>query len=433
VSNQQLELPLKGGAKAVKKDIPKWLTGAEATPLEYKQAYEVYTAAIATMIIEGDRALYAYLLMRFKRIFSTKDVPTMGVSAEGGQINLWINPLFVLSLTQKQIQAVIEHEFLHLVMMHPIRMPNTSELTLWNLACDVCVNEFIDNNNLPANGITWDGFAKQYKNFPPKFSSANVYYQFLRQKAEQDGELKMPGGGKAKTVMVDDHSKWGNESEESEAPEGAGESQEVSKKFYESMIKGELKEAHQRVAGNIPGHIRSLIRRMLNSDVPWNVVLRRFITSTRNSTRRYTLKRYNRRLQLPPGYCRERKLNLCTIIDTSGSIDNKQLAAFLNELNIISKYKNTEITVIEADAEVNNMYKFKTTQTHEFKGRGGTDFRPAFDYITKKKLVFDGVIYFTDGYGPAPTNKPKYPVLWVYTKDHEKAAPWGASVVMRNT
>jgi len=417
-----------GIASVDKKELPKWASGEDASPVEYKKAEQVFASALASMIIAGDKALYAYLLMRFKRIFSTKNVPTMGVGMSATSLILCINPHYVLSLNQNQIQTVLEHEFLHIIMMHPIRTPIVLEHTLWNIACDIVVNEFMESNFLEKENITYDGFLEQYHDFPSRFSSANVYYQFLRQKIEQDGELKMPGGGKAEVKMIDDHSMWGTPDEEDMA-----DYKDISKKYYEGIIKGELQEAYIKTQGKLPGQIKSLIRRILNSEVPWNVVLRRFVTSTRNNTRRYTLKRYNRRLQLPPGYCRERKLNLCAIIDTSGSINNKQLSAFLNELNTISRYKSTELTIIESDARVGAVYKFKRKEVHEFTGRGGTDFRPAFDYIAEKRLSFDGVVYFTDGCGTAPQDKPKFPVLWVYTKDHDRAAPWGSSVIMQGT
>ena len=58
----------------------------------------------------------------------------------------------------------------------------------------------------------------------------------------------------------------------------------------------------------------------------------------------------------------------------------------------------------------------------KIQGRGGTDFRPVFNYIQKlreeKKLKqFKALIYFTDGDGIYPTVPPDHETLFVLLKD----------------
>ena len=59
------------------------------------------------------------------------------------------------------------------------------------------------------------------------------------------------------------------------------------------------------------------------------------------------------------------------------------------------------------------------------KGRGGTDFRPVFRYIRqeqeeKKLRNLKALIYFTDGDGVYPQNRPDYETAFVFTKK----TPW---------
>ena len=61
----------------------------------------------------------------------------------------------------------------------------------------------------------------------------------------------------------------------------------------------------------------------------------------------------------------------------------------------------------------------------QIKGGGGTDFRPVFEYVRKKSLNPDLLLFFTDGYGDAPDNPPPYPVMWVLANDSRPPAPWG--------
>lgn len=58
----------------------------------------------------------------------------------------------------------------------------------------------------------------------------------------------------------------------------------------------------------------------------------------------------------------------------------------------------------------------------EFKGFGGTDFRPVFEYVNEmiEQREFDdlkGLIYFTDGNGTYPKKRPPYETAFVFVDD----------------
>ena len=57
------------------------------------------------------------------------------------------------------------------------------------------------------------------------------------------------------------------------------------------------------------------------------------------------------------------------------------------------------------------------------KGQGGTDFRPAFEYVNQLMALgrfksLRGLIYFTDGQGIYPVKKPVYDTAFVFVQDH---------------
>ena len=59
------------------------------------------------------------------------------------------------------------------------------------------------------------------------------------------------------------------------------------------------------------------------------------------------------------------------------------------------------------------------------KGGGGTDFRPAFAYVEqlmreKKFTKLRGLIYFTDGDGIYPRQKPDYETAFVFLQRTDK-------------
>ena len=77
-------------------------------------------------------------------------------------------------------------------------------------------------------------------------------------------------------------------------------------------------------------------------------------------------------------------LSLAVAIDTSGSINEELLGAFISEFrNIMQNFPAVQIELIIADAKVHGHYTFQGGEKIDFpiKGGGGTDYRPVFEYI----------------------------------------------------
>jgi predicted metal-dependent peptidase len=74
----------------------------------------------------------------------------------------------------------------------------------------------------------------------------------------------------------------------------------------------------------------------------------------------------------------------------------------------------------------------------ELKGGGGTDFRPAFAYVSKlcEEKQFKnlrGLLYFTDGLGTYPARRPPYETAFLFLGDRFDDAnvpPWAMKVVL---
>ena len=77
----------------------------------------------------------------------------------------------------------------------------------------------------------------------------------------------------------------------------------------------------------------------------------------------------------------------------------------------------------------------------QVQGMGGTDFRPAFAYVSAllAKKAFHklrGLIYFTDGYGTFPLKKPQYDTAFVFLRaDYQDAdvPPWAIKLILGET
>ena len=84
------------------------------------------------------------------------------------------------------------------------------------------------------------------------------------------------------------------------------------------------------------------------------------------------------------------------------------------------------------------MMYFPSQKPIQIKGYGGTDFRPAFEYVNTLKVTgqlngLKGLIYFTDGKGIYPVAAPTYDVAFVFIKERfseEDFPAWAMRVVL---
>ena len=163
--------------------------------------------------------------------------------------------------------------------------------------------------------------------------------------------------------------------------------------------------------------------------VPWQVVLRRHVG--RILERRPVFGRVPRRFPdmagIVPGKGRfAQKPKVMTVIDTSGSMTVAMLEAISAELGLMARHY--DVDVVECDAQIQRVYPYRPIVTVQ--GRGGTDFRPPFEPSFLREHRPDLVVYFTDGYGPAPEQAPRIPVIWCIAADGAEPAEWGEKITL---
>jgi predicted metal-dependent peptidase len=115
------------------------------------------------------------------------------------------------------------------------------------------------------------------------------------------------------------------------------------------------------------------------------------------------------------------------VLDTSGSLSTPLLARIASELDGIAR--RHRVTVVECDAVVQRSYPYRGRLTGVH-GRGGTDLRPAFAAELLRRVHPDVIVYFTDGYGPAPASPPGVPVIWCLVPGGRKPVRWGRVIVL---
>jgi predicted metal-dependent peptidase len=105
-----------------------------------------------------------------------------------------------------------------------------------------------------------------------------------------------------------------------------------------------------------------------------------------------------------PGNVLDEYGKLAVLVDTSGSVSDRNLQEFFAEIDKIAQLLK-KVWLIQYDAEVTDVRKYKrgAWKKLEIKGRGGTDMKPAIDKAIEKKCK--RAIVLTDGYDEFPDDK----------------------------
>lgn len=149
--------------------------------------------------------------------------------------------------------------------------------------------------------------------------------------------------------------------------------------------------------------------------IPWPVLLRRFALSGKRDQSYSSLSRPSKRYHNFPGTRRQRRARLVVIIDTSGSVGKDIRLRFFQELQQLAPRVH-QIQLVEADNQIQQTYLFTGQIPALSYGGGATNFDPALAWINQQTHL-DGVIYLTDGEGPAPKTRCRFPLLWLITSD----------------
>lgn len=338
---------------------------------------------------------------------------TIPTAATDG-MRIYYNHNFFDQLKDIELKAVLLHEVFHIVYTHCSKKRRGIRHTKkWNVAADYAINWEIDEmdkkqvklpNNVEINKKPFKVFLDtKYKNM-----YVEQIYDLLPDSAgNEDG--------------IDIHM---------DMPDDEDKEKEIEDRIlasYEST----------KNEGKIPAGISRSIDEIRKSRVPWTRIFHRYLGSAL-AKEDYSYSQPNRRFigqdLYMPSLLSYKVGTVAVAIDTSGSIGKNELGAFANELRKVSALIS-EVIVMSCDANVHSfeivrdMSNF-VNAVKKLKGGGGTDFRPPFLELAKRRITPEVFIYLTDGEGSYPEKKTvKYPTIWVMTT--ERKAPFGMTVQMR--
>lgn len=414
---------------------------------------------LSRMRILYNHGFYGLLLMHMIYAVS-EEIET--ACTDGVRITFGID--FLDSLSDSELDFVMMHEILHVVLQHCFR-GDVEDPEAYNIAADIVVNSNIMlENGMKASSITLskygiamhvapDGkegheytaeqvYAMLPKNLNKKGNNKSPGSAVGRAKKEnKKGNNKGPGSavGRAKKEISkeqhqpvrvwDDHSRWGKYEEDDTL-------RDVWVKRFEDAAEAIKIRDPSNARGLLPAFAERILKELKKTQTDWRTILNDFI---QEEVVDYSFAPPDRRFDDSPFFLpdfngkEDRVEDILFMIDTSGSMSDDMIAAAYSEVKGAIDQFNGKLKgwLGFFDAAIIKPQPF--SDENEFKiikpaGGGGTDFQIIFEYVfhhMSDKLPAS-IIILSDGYAPFPLEKLAggIPVLWLLNNE-EVNPPWG--------
>ncbi len=401
-----------------------------------------------------------YLKMRFLDVALSSLVFVMDLEADGlgtDGLYLYYQPRFLGGLYREdrvRVNRLYLHLVLHGIFHHLTRRKGRKE-RLYGLACDIAAESIIDGMQyrcvLKSQSLRRRETYRRLREVLKVLAAEKVYGVLEGWELTEEELVRLET-----EFRVDDHSYWPSEDERKKQEEIENRWQDVSGQMETEMetFSKELSSG----AGDLIGQLKVENRERFD----YRQFLRKFSvlreeTSVDEDSFDYVFYTYglslygNLPLVEPLEWKEVRKVEeFAVVVDTSMSCSGELVRTFLEETYGVLSENNSffckvNIHVIQCDDQVQTDRKItcreelqEYMEQLELRGEGGTDFRPAFEYVEElmRRQEFGqlkGLIYFTDGKGIYPAKAPPFQTAFVFLKeDYEDVSvpPWAMKLLL---
>ncbi len=363
---------------------------------------------------------FGYLLLHIE----IKIEPELQSEINTSHNSIYVSESFISSQTTEGLSIYLAHCALHIALMHNVRK-KARHAHLWNIACDIVVNNILREFNISPPAKTVDN--SLYNQL-----SAEEVYNLLNTKAHSSPFITPDCLALNLDEHIADLSNLDNENTHTQ------QDAEQWNQAFSMLTSMETSKNIFEQAKSI-GHISKTLRRetseLSSPQLSWQRLLARYTQEIANdySGLDYSL--------INHGIYTERldsiALFLYVLIDTSGSISRPELSAFIAELkSILSMTEGVKIKLYYCDVKLSGPFELHDINNiPQPKGGGGTNFDDFFELFRGKPRHYAqqySTIIFTDGYVDLPKEQPIDSLIWVLTKSSSmiNKLPYGDVISM---
>lgn len=399
---------------------------------------------------------------------------------------LYYSAAYVSDLTHKQLVGVLVHEISHCARLHHTRRGNR-DISDWNVACDLELNPDViaAGFELPPGVLIDAAYAGM--------SAEQIFAARARQQSQQSrsgqsqagagqpaGQSGAPSGqpgqqpgqgapgqqpGQAGQPGAPGQTGAAGQSPGTQPgqggatgapggidPAGCGGvidaapgdavANDAAANDWQARVRQAVAVARSRGVGTLPGGVSGIVGAINRTTIDVADLLRRF--ADESSMKDFSWAKPARRhiaagRYLPSANVPLRPSHMVALVDTSGSLDDSDLARFRGFLEpILDDGAADKLTVVYADTKVHRDESFEPGDAFVMnaEGRGGTDFAQPLAWVAENIPDATAIVYLTDCDVEQWGEEPTCPVLWIVTGQANIAerraarAPFGESVIL---
>lgn len=429
-------------------------------PTRHRQLQELDVVGLCTRILQNSRnELYLnmrYLDLSLSSLGFEMDPACRGLGTDGFVI--YYHGEYLCDLYRRGrvlVNRAYLHMVLHCLFCHMDTM-GRRDGRMWNLACDIAAESVIDGLYLKCVHIQtlpfrMDWYGRLRKRL--QVLNAEGVYKALEEMKLTERQLERLEA----EFLVDDHQYW-------QLPPDAPKTGVVRQNQW-SNNREKLQTEMETMGNRQDEDTKSLLEQVQvenRSRYDYRRFLQKFSVLREEMLvdedsfdyvfYTYGLSLYGNMPLVEPLESKEvsRIEDFVLVIDTSMSCSGDLVRRFLEETYSVlcqsdSYFKKTNIHIIQCDDQVQQDRRITCRQEmeaymQEFSiiGQGGTDFRPAFEYVNQmlgrgEFHRLKGLLYFTDGEGIYPVKRPVYDTAFVFVKEQytDISVPaWAMKVIL---
>lgn len=412
-------------------------------PTRHRQLMELDTVTLCTQILQDARN-ELYINMHYLDI----SLSSLGYEAEPGSggigtdgFVIYYDPEYLIRLYGKgrvYVNRAYLHMVLHCLFCHMDTRGNRSK-EYWNLACDIAMESVLDGLYVKCIHSPQTPFRREiYLRLGKELTvlTAEGIYTVLQGMNLTERQYDRL----AAEFLADGHQRWYQDDSNKQA---------VPRQNKWNDNRDKMQTEMESFAGEAAEDSRSLLDQVQIENrerYDYKKFLRKFSVLKEEMQvdeesfdyifYTYGMSLYGNMPLIEPLESREvcRIEDFVIVIDTSMSCSGELVSRFLEETYSVlaetgSYFRKTNVHIIQCDDRVQSDQVITSREDMDayrkdftIIGKGGTDFRPAFDYVDQlrgrgafKRLR--GLIYFTDGDGIYPVKSPVYDTAFVFMKD----------------
>ncbi len=430
-------------------------------PIRARQLDELDTVSLCVRILTTARD-ELYLNMHFLDLSLSSlgyeadpAMPTLGT--DGFVIRYHPEYLFRL---YRRGRVYVNRAYLHMVFHCLFCHMDTRggrETGYWNLACDIAMESIIDGLYQKCVHVSPTPFRREaYLRLNKKLRvlTAEGIYRQLQEMKLSEAEFQHM----TEEFLVDNHGLWEEEAVQKQAIPRQSRWNDNREKLQTRMEAQSEEEAQSKDERNLLEQVQAENRERCD----YRRFLRKFAVLKEEvlvdddafdyAYYTYGMEHYGNMPLIEPLESKEifRIEDFVLVIDTSMSCSGALVRRFLDETYAVlseteSYFKKINIHIIQCDDQVRSDRLITSREEMEsymrdftISGKGGTDFRPAFDYVNRLRAQgaftkLRGLLYFTDGKGIYPVKMPPYDTAFVFIKDQyqdESVPAWAMKLIL---